>query len=117
MIRFLAIAVVAVSLSVTAHAQTQTHQLRDVSSGHCMTSSMTLQSCDGTPAQRWEYEAQTVPAPLSVGLFSSTAAPAHVTENDPNAVVAGDEVQHQRQRNDQRRAVLQGAAKHRDAYR
>src|SRR4029077_11073385 len=81
--------VVTLSLSAAAYAQTQTHQLRDVTSGHCLTSDLSLKACDGSPGQNWSYEAQTVPAPAPVSLFAPTATPVTVTENDANAVSLG----------------------------
>jgi hypothetical protein len=76
----------ALLVSVGADAQTQTHQLRDTT-GKCLTNSLALLTCDGSPTQSWSYEAQQAAAP--VGLFPTDATPGTVAENDPHAVVLG----------------------------
>lgn len=40
-----------VLISVAAFAQT--HQLRDVTSGNCLTSALALKPCDGSSTQSW----------------------------------------------------------------
>ena len=55
--------------------------------------------------------------PATDTLFSPSATPTNVTENDPNAVDLGVKFQASTQWHDRRHPLLQGAAKHRHPYR